>query len=353
MKNTWIKNLFHAVLLLALIAFAFWFALKDDMQEVLNNITHVSVFWLVIMLMLGMLYYVLQGFMLFRIARKYDEKITWKAGIENAFAGAFFNGVTPLGGGQIAQTYVFHKQGISYSHIASILWKDFFLYQCVVVGFAFILLMCNIPYTFSTFPALIWLVYLGFLIDASVIVILWTMSHFPKLYSSISTLLIHLLSRMHIVKNPVLTQAKWKAQIEYFACEVASLKQDKKIIVQGVAINVLRQLIYYSIPFVVGIGIGLPLTFQDLLIVWLLSCCIHMMNALTPLPGDTGWTESVFIILFGFVFQRSYASSIMILWRMATYYVPIAIGGCLFFIIKTRDKVQVKQHKERTCSESE
>lgn len=344
MKNSIGKHLFHAVLLIALIIFAFWFALKDDMEQVLSHIKQVSIPWLIVVIFMGILYYVLQGFMLYIVGRRYEKTLTLHDGIENAYAAAFFNGVTPLGGGQVAQTYVFHKRGVNYSDIASILWKDFFLYQCVVVIFALLLLLLNIAYTFDEFPTIIPLVYLGLAIDASVILILWTMSHFPRLYTNISDGLIHLLHRIHIVKNPVLTKAKWNAQIEYFSLEVKQLKEDKKLIVTGLAINLLRQIIYYSIPFFVGIGIGLPLSFSDLFTVWLLSCCIHMMNALTPLPGDTGWTESVFIVMFGFVFQRVYASSIMIFWRTATYYVPICIGGIIFFIIKTRKKhVSVKE----------
>ncbi|MEG0470646.1 MAG: flippase-like domain-containing protein, partial [Longicatena sp.] len=145
---------------------------------------------------------------------------------------------------------------------------------------------------------------------------------------------VNLLHRMHIVKNKNATLEKWNYQVHYFADEVKSLKKDKKLLIKGILINIFRQVIYYSIPFFVGIGLGIPLDMGDFILVLLLSCCIHMLNALTPLPGDTGWTESVFIIIFGFVFQRVYASSIMILWRMATYYIHIMIGGITFLVVK-------------------
>ncbi|MGX8835239.1 lysylphosphatidylglycerol synthase transmembrane domain-containing protein [Amedibacillus sp. YH-ame6] len=338
MKNTMSKNIFQFILLSVLIVFAFWFALKDDMKEVLINVRHVSIFWLIIVLAMGVLYYALQGYMLYTIGKKYKHDLTFLDGLENAYCAAFFNGVTPLGGGQVAQAYVFHKKHVSYRDIASILWKDFFVYQSVVVLFALVLLLVFMPFCFEMFPQWIWLVYLGLIIDASVIVILWTMSHFPALYAKISSIFVNLLHRMHIVKNKNATLEKWNYQVHYFADEVKSLKKDKKLLIKGILINIFRQVIYYSIPFFVGIGLGIPLDMGDFILVLLLSCCIHMLNALTPLPGDTGWTESVFIIIFGFVFQRVYASSIMILWRMATYYIHIMIGGITFLVVKSRKK---------------
>lgn len=346
MKKTVRKHLLQFGLLIALIAFAFWFALKDDMKEVLLNIRHVSPLYLMLVIAMGILYYLIQGYLLTVIGRKYMPELSLRDGMENAYVAAFFNGVTPLGGGQVAQTYAFHKLRMSFADIASILWKDFFMYQIVVVLLACIILTVSFSYSLTNFPKIIWLVYIGLLINASVILILWTMSSFPTVYKKISGCLITFLHRIHVVKNMDLTKEKWNIQVQHFSQEVQKLKEDKVLILKGLLLNLLRQIIYYSIPYVVGMGLGLPLSLTDYFTVVLLSCFIHMLNALTPLPGDTGWTESAFIIIFGFVFQRVYASSIMILWRMATYYVSILIGGIVFMVIKTRKKEVVQNIAE-------
>lgn len=61
MGNSWKKTLAQAALLLALIAFAFWFALKDDYEQVLYHLTSVSIPWLLWIMFCGILYYILQG----------------------------------------------------------------------------------------------------------------------------------------------------------------------------------------------------------------------------------------------------------------------------------------------------
>lgn len=126
MQTTLRKRILQILLLLSLTAFACWFALKDDCEEVLYNISHISWYWIVVLIGLGTLYYLLQGIVLYRIARPYKADIRIRDGIHNAYIAAFFNGVTPLGGGQVAQTYAFRKLHLQYSDIASILWKDFF-----------------------------------------------------------------------------------------------------------------------------------------------------------------------------------------------------------------------------------
>ena len=60
--------------------------------------------------------------------------------------------------------------------------------------------------------------------------------------------------------------------------------------------------IFYAIPYVAALALQVPLSLSDLINVLLMSACIHMLNALTPLPGDTGWTESAFILIFAVLF---------------------------------------------------
>ena len=338
MKSTLWKNLLQIMLLIALISFAFWFALKENVHDIMRLLAHASIPYIIVLVLMGIAYYVIQGYLLSYIAKRYAPSIRIIDGVENAYVAAFFNGVTPLGGGQVAQTYAFHKLNLNFSDIASILWKDFFLYQSVVVGFASFLIFTNLSYAFSTFPTFTWLILLGLAINASVIFFLLTMSLFPKLYAKISSWIVVFLHAIHIIKKKELTLKKLDAQVHYFAKEINLLRKERTLIIKGLLLNFIRQVIYYSIPYVAGLCIGLPLQLQDYFTIVLLSCFIHMLNALTPLPGDTGWTETAFIILFAIVFQRANASAIMILWRTSTYYISILIGGLVFLRIKLKKK---------------
>lgn len=343
------KHILQATLLLALTAFALWFALKDDYQDVMKTITNVSISGLVLILILGILYYVIQGYVLYMIAKPYKEDIRIRDGMHNSYIAAFFNGVTPLGGGQVAQTYALRRIGMEYKDIASVLWKDFFLYQSTVVVYVAVLFLMKFGYAFEKFHAYILLVIVGFCINSSVILILWTMSRFPKLYVRISSGIVSILYKVHLIKNKEKMLEKWQGQILYFNEEIKKLKEDKLLIVKAVALNFIRQTIFYVLPFVVAKALHIPMSNEDILNVILMSSFIHMLNALTPLPGDTGFTESAFILIFAVIFGRIEASSVMILWRMATYHVNILIGGIVFLYVKSTKKIPPKNKvKEKT-----
>ena len=100
----------------------------------------------------------------------------------------------------MAQTYAFRKLDMQYSDIASVLWKDFFLYQSTVLFYVSILLLTRFSYAMEHFQIYFFLVLLGFAINASVILILWTMARFPKLYVKISRGIVNVGFRFHIAR---------------------------------------------------------------------------------------------------------------------------------------------------------
>lgn len=348
-KTSLKKTLGNIVLLIALTTFALWFALKDDYAQVIANIKQLSIPFGILIIALGIIYYVLQGYILKEIAKKYKKNIRLLDGIDNAYIAAFFNGVTPLGGGQVAQAYAFHKIGMRMRDVASVLWIDFFIYQSVTITYAAVLLFCNFAFAFSTFHAFFYLIIIGFLINSSVIVTLWSMSRFPNFYLKVSGKIVNVLYRMKIVKDKEKTLLSWEKQITYFTVQTKRLKEDKGLVMKAVLINFLRLTIFYAIPYIVAIALHVNLQFSDLIGVIVMSSFIHMLNALTPLPGDTGWTESAFIIIFATMFGKAEASSVMILWRVATYHINILIGALIF--MKTKSKKKIDGHEEPIIDE--
>ena len=113
-----------------------------------------------------------------------------------------------------------------------------------------ILLLTRFSYALEHFQLYFFLVLLGFAINASVIVILWTMARFPRLYVKISRGIVNIGFRFHIVKNKAYTLEKWQGQILYFNEEIKKLKKERRMIVEAVLLNFLRMTIFYAIPYV-------------------------------------------------------------------------------------------------------
>ena len=124
------KYILNILLIVCLTVIALWFALKDNYQVVLQALSEMNPFALVVILLWGTLYTVVWGFVYAVYGRKYVKNYSITKGIIVAFVGSFFAGITPSStGGQFGQAYIMSKQGIKVSDSASVLWADFIIYQ--------------------------------------------------------------------------------------------------------------------------------------------------------------------------------------------------------------------------------
>ena len=109
--------------------------------------------------------------------------------------------------------------------------------------------------------------------------------------------------------------------------------------------------------FFCAIALHIPIGFDKMLDVLALSSFVAMVNAFVPLPGSSGGTEASFILMFSTLFNRIDVSSIMILWRVMTYYFQTLLGGVVFLYGKTRpivihDNIQLMPAGENTVNSS-
>ena len=136
------KYALNLLLILALTGFALWFALKDNYQQVVKCISQMNLLSLVIVLLWGVLFTAVWGFVYYVLGRKYTENYTPGKGMLVAFIGSFFSGITPSStGGQFVQAYIMKKQGIKVSDGASLLWADFIIYQTTMMVYVSILFL--------------------------------------------------------------------------------------------------------------------------------------------------------------------------------------------------------------------
>ena len=144
------KKTFQKILMILIILLAFYLILKDDAYEILKNLSQISFYEYLPILLLGSSFIWLSGFILYRIEKAYRpvKKID---GVLQAYIQTFFNGVTPLGGGQVALSVLLKKEGFEASEIASILWKDFFYFQSGMLITVMVLLLGSIEYGFIFF----------------------------------------------------------------------------------------------------------------------------------------------------------------------------------------------------------
>lgn len=331
-----IKPIYQLIFMILLMLLVIGIILKDDYSIILIQLSKISLIAYLPILFLCASLGMIQGLILYRLAKPYQTNFKISEGILFAFSGSFFNSVTPLGGGQVSLTYILRKKHFSYTEIAAILWKDFFLFQLALIITVTMILGISMKQALPDFPkTVVWILF-GYCINISVILFLYSMNRFPQLYIKISSLLILFLKKLHFIQDPETLFIKGKDMIDQFNIHTSQLKQNKKETFLIIITHGCRLLLLYAVPYLIALLLQLPLTLEDLFRVISISCFVHMLNALTPLPGDAGWSEGMFIFLFMSMFTKSAAGSMMILWRFATFYLNIILGACCFIMLKRK-----------------
>lgn len=343
------KYVLNFLLIIGLTVLVLWLALKDNYEEVLGAISQMNGLFLAVILSWGILYTVVWGFVYFVLGKKYVSNYSLWKGIVVAFTGTFFSGITPSStGGQFAQAYILKKQGIKVSDGASLLWADFIIYQTTMMIYVTVLFLLKYQYYVSQ-SAWFNLIMLGYVINAIVILALYTMALFPNVYVTLSGAIIKVLARLRIIKDPQKKMDSLMLQMKSFTVEIKALSKDKKRILLCALINVLRLTLLYSQPFLVAWGLGIELPLATVIDVIALSSFVTIANSFIPIPGASGGTEFVFSLLF-YSLMKNLTSAVMVLWRFSTYHIVLFFGGLLFMIEKSRFERKENQLRDGSIS---
>lgn len=333
-KKNYIIN-FALIVLLTVVAL--WFALHDQFNEVMKLLSGIEWYWFLLIFLYGTSYNMIIGKIYQILGRKNKPKYRYLEGLQVAFVGAFFSGVTPSStGGQIGQAYIMKNQGIKLSDGASILWIDFIIYQSVLVAYTTILMLLRFNYYYSEHSQFFLLVLIGYVVNSAVIVFLFTMALFPKVYAKLSNMVLKLLGRFKLVKDPNRLIVSWNIQLQSFTNEIKKIRYMKKMIVKCVCLNILRLTILYVMPLFIAYAMNIPCEWNMLFDIITMSAFVSMATAFFPVPGASGGVEAAFMLIFATMFTKVEANSIMILWRFATYHIIILIGGLTFVILKNK-----------------
>lgn len=234
MKNSVKSYVINIFIVTSLTIVALWFALKDNYQEVITMISGMKSYWLVLILFWGIMYSCISGYVLTIFTRKNKKDYRFREGLSNYLVGFFFSSITPSStGGQFAQAYIFKKQKIKLSDGASILWGDFIIFQTTLMIYVTILFFLRYSYYVEIMGGILLVFILaGYGVNLAIIVVLWTMALFPKLYVKLSGNVVRILAKFKIVKDKEKTLVTWSEQVMSFTKEIKRLHHEKMLILK-------------------------------------------------------------------------------------------------------------------------
>lgn len=343
--------------------------------------------FLFILIIIGMvtLSYLIDGFIIFVFCRLYTRKYKIHQGIATSLVGQFYSDVTPgASGGQVMETYTMKSQGIPVSNAASIMVMWFILYQTALLLFdvvAFIVESQNIlalkSITIGDFEfPMVPLIIAGFLLNLSVIFLLFTMSFWHGFHNLILNHLINFLAKIKIVKKPEETRETLRAQVENFKIELKRLSANIPVVILVTLLFFLMLFCRFAIPYFAGLALNAwdgytetvtgvagetPFSFSMMMHSSFLGAFHQMVTGLLPLPGSAGVSELFYNLLFNRYFS-SYnnvslsnesqleviVSSTQILWRTVTFHLPLVVSGLTAAFYRSRPKEPIHYANRKT-----
>ncbi len=325
-KNT--KNFINALLLIGITVLVLYFSLKDDFHAIIDQLKNIHTGWLLVAFVLVILYWVLRSKAIHIFTKQIVPKTRYLSSFQLMLRTQFFNAVTPFAtGGQPYQVYHLVKDGMKITSATSVIIQNFIVYQIAIVFLGLVAVLAN--HTFSLFAKNILLqrlVGLGFIINTSVIVILFLVAFSKKLNKKLIHLGITVLTKLRIVRNKEKKLEEWDEYINKFHQSASVLLKNKKEFAYTIFLNLLACCLLYSIPVVLLYATG---DYQSFILPQAIvtSAYVMLIGSFVPIPGGSGGLEFGFVSFYGNFIHGSKLMAIMLLWRFVTYYFGMFVGA--------------------------
>ena len=330
------STLFNIAFVLSAISLMI-FMIADKLDTVTVLIGNIKLSYVISIIFLAILYHILVGISLTRLARVTNPNYTYLKGIHNAFIAAFFHGITPgSSGGQVAQAFIFNKQGVNSGSAASILWIEFVIHQAALVIVGFVFLFTKIGILRMLNSTLQVLVFIGFIVNLSVLLFLYLIVQSPKFNQWFLIKGLVFLKNIGVIKSIEKNKNRIIDFVDQFETTQKMFVQHLDEVAKVTFVTILKLILMYFIPYLIIRSFGVTVSSVSFIDVMALSAFLGMLKVFAPLPGGVGGTEVLFIILFSLFTNQIVATSTMIVWRFVSFYMIMLIGFLFYVTYKLK-----------------
>ena len=324
----------NTILLLIITLIVLYIILKDDFYDIVNILQNLDIKFILLAILFFFLSITIKGYVNYKIIND-KEKVSLKEAIKHNLITQFFNGITPFStGGQPMEIYMLTEHGISVSKATNQTVQSFIFYQIALVICGVLAVLYN--FIFHIFPKvtlLKHLVFLGFIINIAVVIILLLISYSKVITNKIGNIIIKILKKLRIKSD----EKKIKKVFDEYYEGFQEIKSRKGLFPMGILLNIASLLCLYIVPLFILYSMK-DFTSINVLETVTASAYVYIIGAFVPIPGASGGIEYGFTQIFGNFIYSNKLSATLLLWRFITYFVGMIVGGIVFNIEKKEKK---------------
>ena len=331
------KKIANIILIVIVTSLVLFFSLKDNFQEIVNQILNINLFWLLIAFLLLIIYWYLRTSALHTFIKMVKPKAKFFNSFLLMLRTQFVNAITPFAtGGQPYQVYFLKKSGIRIANSTIIIVENFIVYQIALVLLGLIALFSNLfLHLFKDNELLSHLIAIGFFMNTLVIVLSFILAFGKKINKKILKLGINILTKLHIVKDQEKQLKKWNETINQFHESANILLKNKWKFIKTIIYNFIALISLYSIPLIILYAMGnYSINAYHVIIT---SAYVMLIGSFVPIPGGSGGLEYGFVAFYGNFISGSILPAVMLVWRFITYYFGMIIGAIAFYVKKVKE----------------
>lgn len=319
------KSILSLLVLLALTG-VIVFLFKDNWNDILAALGQLSFWQVLLVLAVGLSYPVLEGIVSWVILRsRLPEFKLWQA-LDVAWSGTFGNVIT-LGAGAVPmQTFYLYRCGLSVGPSVGLMTLEYVFHKTTVLLYATVMLLFQHKWLSANTSGVLNYLPLAYLVVAGIIVVLVLVCVSPLVQQLARWLLGHLPKTEKWQQRRI----SWQQQLDVLGEESRRLLADKPRCLLLFALQAVKLFGLFCLPYLCIRFMGLsPLSFAQVQL--LTSLMLFLSNALPNVAG-MGSIETAFLLVFGSFLPQSEAMSVLMLYRIASYYAVIAVSAVGFFI---------------------
>ena len=319
------KTVISLLVLLALTCVII-FMFKDHWAEITAALAQLSLWQVLAVLAVGLTYPLLEGCVAWVIIRSRLPEFKLQQGLDVGWCGTFGNVVT-LGAGAVPlQLFYLHKAGLPLGPGAGLMTLQYVFHKSTVLLYATVMLLFQHKWLAANTSGVMTYLPAAYFVVAAVIVVLVLVCVSP-LVQNLARWLMGFLPKTEKWQQ---RRAGWQQQLDILGEESRRLLADKPRCLKIFALQALKLFGLFCLPYLCIRFMGLsPLGFWQVQL--LTSQMLFVSNALPNVAG-MGSIETAFLLVFGSFLSSGEVMSVLMLYRIASYYFVFAASAVGFFI---------------------
>lgn len=335
MKNKKIKFIANIVLVLICIGLVI-FVLRGYLGEITKAVFQTNPFIFVVVLGLGMIYQLLEGENIKLLVSPLQSDFRLREGVWGSGTVAFFRVISFGAMTFLSEVFYYNKKEIEPSKSVGLTVLRLLFYKVSLFIFGIACLLMEFLQlkrdNFKFVPAIL----TGLLITAIIIIVLLLFSMNLTIQAQVMWWI------QKIIRNPKLREKIDRLNLAIFSLRevMEMILKDKSLFMSVFFYNCVKLAVWYSIPFITFLGQknnSFFLTFS------LVSFAVVLAGVI-PTPGGIGGFEFVYVLLFKPYFGMAATVASLILYRLASYFLPFFIG--MFYQLVRQQKNLKKEYRQ-------